>query len=159
MNDAKETPPSRIAWPPLLYLTAAFAGIALQYALPLPWIPGPVGEMALMLGLLLMAAAVFIDVRTFQELRKHKTTILPTRAASHLVTGGPFSFSRNPIYLANTMLVSGLGFALGNAWLFATAVLAVIAVGKLAIEPEERHLSRKFGSAWHHYAKRVRRWI
>ena len=47
----------------------------------------------------------------------------------------------------------------GNAWLFATAVLAVIAVGKLAIEPEERHLSRKFGSAWHHYAKRVRRWI
>ena len=115
--------------------------------------------MAFMAGLLAIAAAVFIDVRTFLELRNHKTTILPTKAASHLVTTGPFSFSRNPIYLSNTLLTIGLGLAMGNPWLLLAAFLAAFAVTKLAIEREEKHLARKFGTAWHHYAKKVRRWM
>ena len=159
MNDAKETPPSRIAWPPLLYLTAAFAGIALQYALPLPWIPGPVGEMALMLGLLLMAAAVFIDVRTFQELRKHKTTILPTRAASHLVTGGPFSFSRNPIYLGDAMALVGWGLFLGALSAFVVLPGFVMLINRRFIRGEEAALKAAFPDEFAAFARRTRRWI
>ena len=34
---------------------------------------------------------------------------MPNRAADHLVTKGPFSFTRNPIYLGNTMLMIGIG--------------------------------------------------
>ena len=160
MNTLQEKPPSPFPWPPVLYGIAILAGLALQaWVFELPWLPGTIGGMAFMAGLLMIAAAVFIDVRTFRELRNHKTTILPTKAASHLVTSGPFSFSRNPIYLSNTMLTIGLGLALGNPWLLATAFLAAFAVTKLAIEREEKHLARKFGTAWHHYAKKVRRWV
>ena len=160
MNTSQEKPPSPFPWPPVLYGIAILAGLVLQaWVYRLPWLPGTVGGMAFMAGLLLIAAAVFIDIRTFRELSKHKTTVLPTRAASHLVTTGPFSFSRNPIYLSNTLLTIGLGLALGNLWLLAGAFLAAFAVTKLAIEREEKHLARKFGSAWHHYAKKVRRWF
>ena len=160
MNTSQEKPPSPFPWPPVLYGIAILAGLALQaWVYELPWLPGTVGGMAFMAGLLLIAAAVFIDVRTFLELRRHRTTILPTRAASHLVTSGPFSFSRNPIYLSNTLLTIGLGLALGNLWLPGAAFLAAFAVTKLAIEREERHLARKFGTACHHYAKKVRRWV
>lgn len=160
MTTLQEKPPSSFPWPPVLYAVAILSALAIQaWVYPLPWLPGTVGGMAFMAGLLLIAAAVFIDVRTFAELRRHKTTILPTKAASRLVTSGPFSFSRNPIYLSNTMLTVGLGLALGNAWLLPAAFLAAYAVTKLAIEGEEKHLARKFGTAWHHYAKKVRRWL
>ena len=151
--------PNSIPWPPLLFGVAIIIAWLLQRNTPLPWITGIIADLAFMLGLILVVAALFIDVRTFLELRKHKTTILPTKGASHLVTSGPFSFSRNPIYLSNTMLTFGLGFALSNPWFFATGLLAAIATNHLAIKSEEKHLAAKFGSEWRKYSKRVRRWI
>lgn len=151
--------PNIIPWPPILYGSAIIAGIVSGIYLPMPWIPGIVGDLAFMLGLIMIGAAIFIDVRTFMELRKHRTTILPTEAASHLVTTGPFGFSRNPIYLSNTILTFGIGLATANAWLFITGLLAAFATNQLAILREEKHLALKFGSEWRKYSKRVRRWI
>ncbi|MGB7285318.1 MAG: isoprenylcysteine carboxylmethyltransferase family protein [Salaquimonas sp.] len=151
--------PNTIPWPPILYGTAILSGVLLGIYYPLPWISGIISDLAFMLGLILIATAIFIDVRTFLELRKHKTTIMPNQAANHLVTSGPFSFSRNPIYLSNTILTFGIGMASQNVWLFGTGLLAAIATNHLAILREEKHLSHKFGNAWHKYSKRVRRWI
>ena len=72
---------------------------------------------------------------------------------------GPFSFTRNPLYLANTTLVLGIGLVLGIAWFLLLAVLAAFTVQKLAIEREERHLQPRFGKTYVDYAERVRRWI
>ena len=46
----------------------------------------------------------------------------------------PFSFTRNPLYLAGTTLVLGIGLVSGIAWFLLLAVLAAFAVQKLAIE-------------------------
>ena len=151
--------PNTIPWPPILYGCAILGGWLLGRHYPLPFLPGLLGEMAFMLGLILIVAAIFIDVRTFLELRKHKTTILPTKGAAHLVTSGPFSFSRNPIYLSNTGLTIGIGLASSNIWLFGTAIAAAFATHNLAILREEKHLTARFGNEWRKYAKRVRRWI
>lgn len=151
--------PNTIPWPPILYGCAILFGIILGWLSPLPWISGTLADFGFMAGLIMIVAAIFIDVRTFQELKKHDTTILPTKGASHLVTTGPFSFSRNPIYLSNTMLTFGIGLAMQNLWLFVTGLLAAFATNYLAIMREEKHLGVKFGSEWRKYAKRVRRWI
>ena len=84
---------------------------------------------------------------------------MPNRAAEHLVTGGPFSFTRNPIYLANALLMIAVGLIAGIAWLVLFAIVAAYATQKLAIEREERHLQARFGKRYIDYAKRVRRWI
>jgi protein-S-isoprenylcysteine O-methyltransferase Ste14 len=77
----------------------------------------------------------------------------------HLVTDGPFSFTRNPIYLGGTMLVLGIGLVSGIVWFLPLAILAAFTVQKLAFEREERHLQARFGETYLDYAGRVRRWI
>jgi hypothetical protein len=72
---------------------------------------------------------------------------------------GPFSFTHNPLYVAGTMLVLGIGPVSGIVWFLLLAILASFTVQKLAIEREERHLQARFGETYLDYARRVRRWI
>lgn len=151
--------PNTIPWPPILYLTAIVAGFVLQSFVPLPWLFRFFAEFLQMAGILMILGGLFLDIMTFVELRRHDTTILPTKAASHLVVTGPFALSRNPIYLGNTILVIGIGLVAGNAWHLIFAVTAAIGTNFLAIKPEEAHLETRFGSHFRQYRKRVRRWI
>ena len=80
-------------------------------------------------------------------------------AATALVASGPFAISRNPIYLANGLLLLGLGGLFDNAWFFVAAPVAAFATDRLAIRREERHLTALFGPAWSAYADRVDRWF
>jgi protein-S-isoprenylcysteine O-methyltransferase Ste14 len=88
-----------------------------------------------------------------------RANILPHRAATALVTWGPFGFSRNPIYLGNTILLLGAGLAFGIAWFVPVAFAAAALTARLAIAREEAHLNARFGRAWREYAARVRRWV
>jgi protein-S-isoprenylcysteine O-methyltransferase Ste14 len=88
-----------------------------------------------------------------------KTTLSPTGEPSHLITGGPFAITRNPLYLANTLLMIGVGLVSGIAWFILLAFIAAFTTQKLAIEFEEKVLSTKFGKKYKDYAKKVRRWV
>ena len=76
-----------------------------------------------------------------------------------LVTEGPFQFSRNPIYLALTLIYCGIGMAADSGWVLGLVVpvLAVMRYGVIAAE--ERYLEAKFGEAYRHYKGHVRRWL
>jgi len=154
-----EDRPNRIPWPPLIYGGLALAGFGLHWIAPLPW-PGGVFRIVLAAaGLCLACAAIALDVTAALAFRRHRTTILPHRGASSLVTEGPFAKSRNPIYLANTLLVSGVGLLLGIAWLLPAALAGAVLTQKLAIAREERHLAARFGPAWEDYKARTPRWL
>lgn len=158
MNDLSGTP-NRLPWPPIIYIAAIAASLLLGYVAPLPWIPGPFADFLFAVGWIAVAGAILIDVSAMRTLRRNRTTILPHRGADHLATDGPFSFSRNPIYLGNTMIMIGAGLISGILWFLPLALLAALATQKLAIEREERHLQVRFGKRYHDYCKRVRRWI
>jgi protein-S-isoprenylcysteine O-methyltransferase Ste14 len=151
--------PNNIPWPPLVYAGAAAMAVALHFLWPLPWIGGGAGFAVSELGLAMIASAVLIDVLAVRAFRAHKTTIMPHRGASALITSGPFAYSRNPIYVGNTLLVAGAGLLFGVAWLIAAALVAAAIVQKLAIQREERHFAAKFGTDWQAYAARTPRWI
>jgi protein-S-isoprenylcysteine O-methyltransferase Ste14 len=154
-----EESPNRIPWPPLLLAVALVAAIALQGLYPLRFGRGEAGEILRGAGIVALIVAVLFIVLAIRKLRKGNTTVKAHRSASRLVTGGPYAISRNPIYLGMVVLLAGLGFVMGNAWLILAAVLCGYAVQKLAIEREEAHLEHRFGKAWRDYSKRVRRWI
>ncbi len=143
----------------MLFIAAAMAGLCLHWLIPLPWAAGNLREVLLLAGALLVAAAVALEVAAAVTFRKARTTILPHRAASHLITTGPFRFTRNPIYVGNTMLVAGVGLVFGVVWLLVAATLAAIAVHHLAVLREERHLADRFGEEWRQYAEAVPRWV
>lgn len=154
-----ESRPNVFPWPPVIYGIAILAGALSGYVLPLPWVGSPLSDFLFGIGLMLIAVALFIDIRAMQQMHVHKTTIMPNKGASHLVTGGPFGFSRNPIYLANTMLTVGAGLMSGIIWFLPFAAIAAIVTQELAIKREEKHLSAKFPKAWRDYTKKVRRWL
>ena len=154
-----ESRPNVFPWPPGIYGVAILSSALSGYVLPLPWVGSPLSDFLFGIGLMLIAVALFIDFRAMQLMHAHKTTIMPNKGASHLVTVGPFGFSRNPIYLANTMLTVGAGLMSGIVWFLPFAAIAAIITQELAIKREEKHLSAKFPKAWRDYAKKVRRWI
>jgi protein-S-isoprenylcysteine O-methyltransferase Ste14 len=154
-----EKRPNTLPWPPIVYVVAVAAAIVLHWLLPLPWIPRPLSELLFAVGWLVVGAAMVIEFSAMRTMARAKTTIMPHRGSDHLVTGGPFSFTRNPIYLGNTMLMIGIGLTAGVVWFILLAPVAAFVTQKLAIEREEQHLEIRFGKKYRDYAKKVRRWI
>lgn len=158
MNDAS-TRPNTVPWPPIVYVCAVAAAMIAHWLWPLPWVPGTLAEFLFAIGCLVIVGALAMDFAAMRAMSRAKTTIMPNRASDHLVTSGPFGFTRNPIYLGNTMLMIGLGLISGILWFLLLAPVAAFATQKLAVEREERHLEARFGKRYRDYAKKVRRWI
>lgn len=150
--------PARIPWPPILFAAAILGAWAAGRAYPLSW-PGLDDAPARIIGLGVgLAGAALLAWGTI-TLWKAGTTVLPDKAATRLVTNGPFAFRRNPIYLAEVLMLFGAAELTKNVWFAGAAALFAMLVTWLAILPEERHLEAVFGQAYLDYKARVRRLI
>lgn len=150
--------PSRFPWPPVLLVTSLAGAWLLGEVYPLTW-PGADDLPAHAVGLSFGIGGIVLLAWAALTLSRHDTTILPHEGASHLVTDGPYARFRNPIYLADVMIMFGIAEVTKNFWFAILALHFAVAVTKLAIIPEERHLEAKFGQAWRDYAETTRRWI
>ena len=151
--------PNRIPWPPILYAAAIALSVALAVWVRLPWFGAPLADILFAAGLVTMAVAIGLDFYAMKTLHAGKTTIMPNKGSAHFVHNGPYAFTRNPIYLGNTLLMIGGGLVSGAAWFFPLAFFAAFLTQKLAIEREEKHLAERFGKPYRDYCKKVRRWI
>ncbi len=150
--------PSRVPWPPLLFAAAVFAAIGLQRAFPLAW-PGIDDLAARIVGLSIGALGIGLIVWAAVTMARAKTTVLPHKGSSVLVSSGPFARFRNPIYLGDAMILLGLAELTKNIWFVMLVPLFIGLVTWLAILPEERHLEAKFGDAYKDYKAKTRRWV
>jgi len=118
-------------------------------------IPAPfnkIGWVLVVIGIGLMIYAVF-------ALIKNKTTFYPGSKPSALVISGPFSFSRNPIYLLDVVIATGVAVILGSLSAFVAPVICFLVLNFGVIPFEEKNLRALFGSAYETYLNSVRRWI
>ena len=144
--------------PPLVFLIFLFLGVVLQRAVRPLTISGDralrvTGGIVLMaLGVGLFAPALVLFRRTGQHPRPWKPT-------PELIPNGPYRFSRNPMYVAMTLVVLGLGIALNDLWVSLFAPVSLLAVHFIAVLPEERYLAEKFGESYRGYVAHVRRYL
>jgi protein-S-isoprenylcysteine O-methyltransferase Ste14 len=150
--------PSRIPWPPILLFGVLFAALALGRMSPLPW-PGLDDWPARAVGLGLGMTGIALMIWSILTLRRHGTTVLPDVGATALVTSGPYRRFRNPIYLADCLILLGAAELTKNIWFVIGAIVFAVLVTLLAIMPEERHLERRFGEAYLDYKAKTRRWL
>jgi protein-S-isoprenylcysteine O-methyltransferase Ste14 len=152
MSDSHKRPATLLP-PPLVYVGVLWAAWELNkwQAMTFPKLPG-IGWMLVVFGSLLLVWAAWTMFR-------HKTTVNPYTAVSQLVQKGPFAFSRNPIYLGDSIIYFGVMLMWGILWplLLYPVVWAAIRYG--VIKNEEAHLAAKFGDAYGEYCSRVRRWL
>ncbi|MGA9601327.1 MAG: isoprenylcysteine carboxylmethyltransferase family protein [Methylocystis sp.] len=142
--------------PPLIPACAVALGLLVHFLWPIEFLPA---DAASVFGWLLLATAFGIAGAAAWEMKSAKTNVHAHKPATNLVTGGPFAFSRNPIYLAMALAVVAIAGLLNSLWLLLLAGPTAFALQKFAIEPEERYLERKFGRGYLDYKARVGRWI
>ena len=151
-----EIRPRTLVPPPLVYAVALYGSWWLQQrydlGFDLAWFAPVLGWSLIGLGLAGFTWAL-------AAIWGHRTTVNPYKAASNLVTNGPFSRSRNPIYVSDWFVYLGVTILLGSVWplLFAPLVWAVMRFG--VIKHEEAHLQAKFGAEYLSYCNRVKRWL
>ncbi len=152
--------PNRFPWPPLLSVLALLAPSALQRWLPLPEIAldGIAEDVMVATGVALAAIGVVIDWLALKSFRAYGTPFNPTKRAEKLVSFGLYNRSRNPMYLGALVGFLGIALATGNVWRWLSLPMLYMALLRLAVLREERHLDARFGEAWGTYAARVPRW-
>jgi protein-S-isoprenylcysteine O-methyltransferase Ste14 len=75
-----------------------------------------------------------------------------------LVTEGPFSLVRNPLYVGNLLLWTGFTVWSGKLWLLALAWTLFLLQYSAIIRFEETLLTQRFGEEYTAYMTRVPRW-
>jgi protein-S-isoprenylcysteine O-methyltransferase Ste14 len=135
---------------------ALHIGAAWVVAFVSPAVFGAFGRIA---GQALVGLGVLIMIAAVAQMALSRTTVIPRRDPSALVTTGLFSLSRNPIYLADAIILTG-------AILWLDVVLALPLVFSFVwliqtrfIRDEEARLTLAFGPEFDLWAARTRRWI
>ena len=156
MNDPAATAQVVIR-PPLAWALAVMAAFALDWLMPLPFMPAAVPAGWLGGAVVVVALALFAwAIATITRAGSNVPTNTPTIS---IVDIGPYRFTRNPIYLAMFLAIIGLAIAFNSLWLLVTLVPFALVIRYGVVAREEAYLARKFGDAYLQYRARVRRWL
>ena len=135
-----------IVRPPLVWALAVIAGFALNWLMPLPFVPAAVpagwlGGAVFVLALALFAWAITTITRAGSNVPTNKPT-------TSIVDTGPYRFTRNPIYLSMMLGLVSLAIAFDSLWLLVTLVpfFLVIRYGVVVREEATRTSSRHLAS-------------
>ena len=103
-------------------------------------------------GLAFLALAVW-------QMSAARTTIVPHRQPSALVTGGVFRYSRNPIYLADLLFLTGAILWWGAVLALPLIPAFIWVINQRFILPEEVRLRAGFAEDFSKWCERTRRWL
>jgi protein-S-isoprenylcysteine O-methyltransferase Ste14 len=156
MDEPKDKTPGVIAPPPLIYLGFLVVGLVLDHFWPVGFLPG---SWRGPLSILLIAVGLVLAILGLHEFKRVETEVSPHRPSKALATGGIYAYTRNPLYLAITLVYLGIAAATDDLWLLSLAVPLLIVIRYGVIAREERYLRVRFGEEYRQYQERVRRWV
>jgi protein-S-isoprenylcysteine O-methyltransferase Ste14 len=130
--------------------------IILHFIIPTPKFSIPFQET---ISLLQILCGLSLNLWANIHLRKNKTTTEFGETPIKLVIDGPFSFSRNPLYLGAIVLVTGISVWFGSYLILSMAIMMFIVLNWVYIPLEEAFLLDLFGEEYISYQKQVNRWL
>ena len=157
MSTGDNDNPGVIAFPPFILLASAVISALIHFFLI--QVPIMSYRAALVCGIVVVILAPMLALSALVTMKTAGTNVNPAKPALTIVRGGPFRFTRNPMYLALCLLQVALGFLL-NDWitlLFVIPLAMILHYG--VILREERYLTVKFGEPYLELKREVRRWL
>jgi protein-S-isoprenylcysteine O-methyltransferase Ste14 len=148
-----------------MFARALLAFLALPgvvaFAVPVAWLVAsthtrlvqPLGLLPLVVG----SFALLWCVRDFYV--SGQGTLAPWSPPVHLVVVGLYRYTRNPMYVAVTLILVGWALSFGLPGLSVYAIVVAIAFHLRVVLGEEPWLARTHGARWEEYASRVPRWF
>ena len=116
-------------------------------------------DLSVLIGLLMISFSIFLIIYSFIELKNHETTYIPDGEPEHLVTSGPFAYSRNPIYLGMLGILISVGLFSQSLSSFLIPALFIFIIENTWIKHEEKKLKTMFEKEWNNYASKTRKWL
>lgn len=113
----------------------------------------PAGLLPLLAGLSLLLWCVY-DFYV-----SGRGTLAPWSPPRHLVTGGLYRFTRNPMYLAVLLMLAGWSLTFWSPMLAIYTGIMIVGFHLRIVFGEEPWLARTYGERWNEYRVRVPRWL
>ena len=137
---------------PVQHLLGLIVGAVLQLVFKqrlfaAPWIGGVIG---------LPLIAVGVGLSAWSVLAAGDTEI---ESPNRLLTSGPYSLSRNPMYVAWMLMYLGIGLTANSLWIIAFLPIVVAFTHFVDVRKEERFLEKQFGDEYLQYKGQVRRYF
>jgi protein-S-isoprenylcysteine O-methyltransferase Ste14 len=110
------------------------------------------------LGALCIVGGLVVILLAAMQFRAHHTTILPREVPRAMIDTGLYGYSRNPIYVADALILAGCALRWDLAGVVLVPVFAWV-ITRRFILGEEAGMRAMFGRAFDAYAARVRRWV
>lgn len=144
--------------PPVITVAAALIVWGISHLAPHVAMPSSI---RLVMSLAIAVVGVFFTSTGLRSFHRARTTANPTKPeeASSLVSTGVYRITRNPMYLGISFVLVAWAIFLSSAWALLGVAGFVLYISRFQIVPEERALSRLFGSEYESYKARVRRWL
>ena len=156
MSDINSGAPNVKIIPPLVFL----AGLVISFLANM-WMPITVVSdlVAWAVGGILIICGAVLTGSAVLKFKDVGTTVRPDRAASTLVTAGPYKVTRNPMYLGLAIVYLGIAIAGQSVWALILLPIVLAIIQRWVIEPEEVFLEKRFGAEYISYKETVRHWI
>lgn len=110
-------------------------------------------------GSILIGCGLMLALLAAVEFRRHRTTIIPHRTPRKILQTGVFAYSRDPIYVADALILTGFILRWDPVLVFLYVPLFIWFIQKRFIEVEERRMAAEFGKKYRNNAKKVRRYV
>jgi protein-S-isoprenylcysteine O-methyltransferase Ste14 len=146
-------------FPPVIYLGGLLLGFLLHWRLPLPLVPAVLVGPLRLFGAVCLLAGLALAIWAVATFRRAGTTFHPAGPTTTLAVGGPYRFTRNPMYLGLVFILAGLALLANALWPLILLPVVIVIVRRAVIDREERYLTAKFGEEYLRYKARVRRWL
>ena len=129
--------------PPVAFVTLCFWGNVENN-----WVILPVGGVVFLAGLV---------IRIWAQMHLHYRL----KIKKVLTQSGPYVYVRNPIYVANTLILLGICIMTGVVWFVPIMLIYCAAVYAFVVRCEEAHLLKKFNDddQYQEYLENVPRWM
>ena len=117
------------------------------------------GQWADLLGGVLVGGGILLVLLAVYEFRRFKTTVMPHETPDRLITTGIFSRSRNPIYLADLLILAGFILKWDAVLSLPLIPILLWVLEVRFVIPEENRMRRKFRADFARYCQKTRRWL
>lgn len=142
--------------PPAYFMTFLLLTALLHFTVPIMHL---VSTPYTYLGILGIGFGMIINIWADAVFKLQNTTVKPYERPSTLVTSGPFSISRNPMYLGMFAILFGEAIFLGSLSVLFMPFIFVMFIEYIFIRREEKNMELAFGEHYQLYRKSVHKWV
>jgi protein-S-isoprenylcysteine O-methyltransferase Ste14 len=143
---------------PWIFVIGYLVGAGLE-VLFLPRNAGPGSQLVGTIGIALFVLGAVIAGWAWTIFHRKGTTRVPGEASTALVMSGPYTVTRNPMYVGLTLAYIGEAGMQRQILPLATLLFVLAYVNWIVIPVEEKRLREVFGPAYDAYRLKVRRWL